>query len=46
MTSIMLTVLVLYLMIGVIVATIRIMAHDAPWQFFVFTVIFWPTWWM
>lgn len=36
----------IYLLIGVLVAFVRMSAHDMPWQLFVFTVIFWPTWWL
>lgn len=35
-----------YFVLGVIVASIRIMIHDMPWQLFVFTIIFWPVAWL
>lgn len=34
-----------YLLLGFGVAVLRIMAHDMPWQLFVFTWLFWPTLW-
>lgn len=34
-----------YLLLGLIVATLRILAHDMPWPLFVFTVLLWPTLW-
>lgn len=36
---------VVYLLIGLLVAVVRIMAHDMPWPLFVFTWLFWPTLW-
>ena len=45
-TTILLTVMVWYLSVGVLVAVARIMAHDMPWQLFVFTIIFWPALWL
>lgn len=37
---------VVYLLIGLLVAVVRIMNHDMPWQLFVFSWLFWPTLWM
>lgn len=34
---------IVYLLIGLLAAVARIMAHDMPWQLFVFTILFWPT---
>ena len=34
-----------YLLVGLGVAFVRITAHDMPWQLFVFTIIFWPSMW-
>lgn len=43
---ILLAVAVIYLLIGLFIAILRISGHDMPWQLFVFTIIFWPTIWM
>jgi hypothetical protein len=46
LTTILLAAGLLYLFVGVVVATVRISAHDMPWQLFVFTIIFWPSMWL
>lgn len=35
----------LYVLVGVLVAVVRISAHDMPWPLFVFTILFWPSMW-
>lgn len=39
------TLIALYLLVGLLVAIVRISAHDMPWQLFVFTIVFWPSMW-
>lgn len=41
-----LAVAAIYLLIGLVIAIVRISADDMPWQFFVFTIIFWPSMWI
>jgi len=36
----------IYLLVGLLVAIVRISAHDMPWQLFVFTIVFWPSMWL
>lgn len=38
--------LIIYLFMGLVIAIVRITAHDMPWPLFVFTIIFWPTLWL
>lgn len=40
-----LAVAIIYLLLGLLVAIVRNMAHDMPWQLFVFTIFFWPSMW-
>ena len=35
-----------YLLAGLLVAIVRISAHDMPWQLFVFTILLWPALWL
>lgn len=35
-----------YLLVGLLVAIVRISVHDMPWQLFAFTIIFWPSLWL
>lgn len=44
--QILLAALAFYLLVGLLVAIVRISAHDMPWQLFVFTIICWPSMWM
>lgn len=36
----------IYLLVGLLVAIVRLSAHDMPWQLFVFTIVFWPSVWL
>lgn len=39
------SVVLIYLLVGLLLAAARCSAHDMPWQLFVFTAVFWPTLW-